>query len=190
MQRYCLILLFLFSVLLSLAQEQPTKASNSFPGKSFSLRTNLPTWLLAMPSLGIEYKTSDRTALIVDGVYAHWNFKRKEADRFWHFWNVAPQVRRYVNADCSTYVGLQYSMGRYNLSSQQGEYLGGGFTFGKQYYAGKNLLIDLGLSLGYLKISTRESYRQIDGEFYRNKSKQNRNYYGPTSLSVNLVRKF
>lgn len=172
----------------SYAQESP-KEVNSFPSKTLSISTNIPTWLLGIPSLGISYKTSDRTEFLVDGSYSHWNFKRKGMPNYWRSWNVSPQVRRYVNADRTAYLGLQYSIGEYNISNQQGKYMGGGVSFGQQYYLAKNMLIDLGLTLGYLRFSDRASYTYSNDVFYINSLKKNSNYWGPTSLTVKLIKK-
>ena len=162
---------------------------NSLPKYSLSLSTNLATWLLGIPSLGVSYKVSDRNELLLDGSYSHWNFQRQGRPHYWRSWNLSPQVRSYVNADRSTYLGVQFNVGEYNISSQQGKYLGGGVTVGKQYYAGKNLVIDLGLTLGYLRFRDRASYIYQNNVFYRNRVKEDSNYWGPTSVSIKLARK-
>lgn len=181
--------LLLFFAIKGYAQESVPAEPDQFSPGSFSVRSNLPTWLLAVPSLGLSYKTTDRFEFIVDGAYSHWNFKRKGMANYHNFWNISPQIRTYINHQYSTYIGLQYSMGEYNISRQQGRYVGGGLAIGKQYFAGKNLLIDIGLTLGYLKISKRESYQQENGDFYRIYSKENANYWGPTALSIRFSRK-
>lgn len=185
---YVFFLLLLFAINGS-AQERMVSEADYFPAGSLSVRTNLPTWLLAVPSLGLSYKSADRLEFILDGAYSHWNFKRKGMDNYHHFWNVSPQVRTYINPSHTAYLGLQYSMGEYNMSRQQGRYMGGGLAIGKQYFAGKNLLVDIGLTLGYLQLSKRESYRQENGDFYRTQTKENTNYWGPTSLSIRFSRK-
>lgn len=171
------------------SQENMLPEADRFSSGTLSVRSNLPTWLLAVPSLGLSYKSTDRLEFIVDGAYSHWNFKRKGMDNHHNFWNISPQIRTYINHQSSTYLGLQYSMGEYNMSRQQGRYLGGGLAIGKQYFAGKNLLIDIGLTLGYLQISKRESYQQENGDFYRIYSKENANYWGPTALAIRFSRK-
>lgn len=185
---YTIFLLLIITSFKCYAQEDQSSI-NSFSAKSLTLRTNIPTWFLAVPSLGIAYKISDRVEIATDGAISTWNFKRKSKSNYWKNWNISPQIRTYINTDRSTYLGVQYSVGQYNLSKEQGNYTGGGLSIGKQYYAGKNLLIDLGLTLGYLKLSDREKYIEENNTFYRIERKNDHYYWGPTALSIRLVRK-
>lgn len=184
-----LLLVGIICAMHSYAQEAYQVESNSFPSKSLSISTNVPTWLIGIPSLGIAYKPSDRSEILVDGSFSHWNFKRDNTPHYWRSWNVSPQVRRYINDDRSTYLGLQYSVGQYNISAQQGKYMGGGISFGKQYYLAKDMLIDLGLTLGYLRFRDRASYTYSNEVFYTNHKKKDSNYWGPTAVSIKLIKK-
>lgn len=180
---------FLSLLVLNTHAQEVSSEPNSFSAKSLNLRTNIPTWLMGVPSLGVSYKTSDKVEIIVDGAFSPWKYTRNGYTHYWKVSNISPEVRTYVNKDRSTYLGAQFSIGQYNISSQQGKYLGGGLTVGKQYYAGKNLLIDLGLTLGYLRFSDRASYTYHNNAFYTNRVKEDSNYWGPTSLSIKLSRK-
>lgn len=179
----------LLCITLCYAQSNSEVEPNSFSSKSLSISTNIPTWVLGIPSLGISYKVSNQFEIKIDGAFSSWEFKRNSIPHHWNFWNISPQVRSYINKDRSTYLGLQYSIGDYNMSRQQGKYEGGGLTIGKQYYAGKRMLIDLGLTFGYLRLSDRESYTYSNNIFYRNRIKGDSNYWGPTALSIRLTRK-
>jgi len=152
---------------------------------SLSLRSNLTSWLLLTPNMGIEYKATDNIGLIAEGGWAHWNLKTQ--NKYWRVWNVAPQVRYYTGSLKDNYIGLQYTMGEYNLIGDQGKYMGGGFTFGHQFYCGKNLMVDLGLSLGYLYLHNKEEYERINGHDYRNGIKTSNGYWGPTGVNVTFV---
>ncbi|WP_051697502.1 DUF3575 domain-containing protein [Prevotella sp. 10(H)] len=169
------------------AQENKEAEQTYFPKGSLSLRTNAASWLLLTPNLGAEYKATDNLGLLVEGGYAHW--KLNTQNRYWHVWNVAPQVRYYTGSLKNNYIGLQYTMGEYNLTGNQGKYMGGGLTLGHQFYCGRNLMVDLGLSLGYLYLHDKEEYNRIDGHDYRIKAKSSNGYWGPTGVSVTFVWK-
>lgn len=183
------IKLLILGISLSFSSMAQLPLSDSFPKGSLSLRTNIPSLVLLIPSIGMEYKTSDQFALILDGGYSHWNFKRNDKDNYWRHWYLQPQIRKYVNPNKDAYIGLQGIIGEYNISTEQGRYTGGGFAFGKQYYAGKKLLIDIGLTLGYMRISHLDKMMQSDGQFYRTDAPKAHDYFGPTSISITLQRK-
>lgn len=182
-----LSLLFLSMTMNAFSQEAKQEEATHFPAGSVSLRSNALPWLLLMPNLGIEYKPTERIGLLVDGGCAHWNLNTR--NKYWRMWNVAPQARYYAGRSMENYIGLQYTVGEYNLSGFQGKYMGGGLALGHQFYCAKNLLIDLGLTLGYLRLYDQEEYKRIDGHNYRIKDGASHNYWGPTALSVTLVWK-
>ena len=183
-----ILMLFLTGVAACMhAQEGYTQEATYFPKGSLSIRTNIPLWLLLTPSLGLEYKASDNLGLLVDGAWSHWDLGTQ--NKYWRIWNVAPQVRRYFGEAKYNYIGVQYTMGEYNLTGSQGKYMGGGLTLGHQFDCGKNLLVDMGISLGYLYLHDKEEYERIGGHDYRTKPKSSHGYWGPTGLSVSLVWK-
>ena len=165
------------------SQEEPT----FFPKGSLSLRSNTVSWLMLTPSLGLEYKATDNLGLLVDRAWSHWNLDTQ--NKYWRLWNVAPQVRYYLGNLKDSYLGAQYTMGEYNLVGYQGKYMGGGLTLGHQFYLGKNLMADLGLSLGYLYLHDKEEYQCIDGHDYRTTPKSSHGYWGPTGLTISFVWK-
>lgn len=169
------------------AQDNTKTPCNYSPKGSLSLRTNTVPWLLLTPNLGMEYKASDNIGLLVDGGWAHW--KLNTQSKYWRIWNVAPQVRYYTGKLKDNYIGLQYTMGEYNLTGNQGKYMGGGITLGHQFYCGKNLMVDLGLSLGYLYLHDKEEYNRINGHDYRTGIKSSNGYWGPTGVTISFVWK-
>lgn len=185
MKKQLIVLVFLLTGITTCiqAQEEPTY----FPKGSLSLRTNTVSWLMLTPNLGIEYKASDNIGLLVDGGWAHW--KLNTQNKYWHLWNVAPQMRYYFGNLKDSYLGAQYTMGEYNLTGYQGKYMGGGLTLGHQFYLSKNLMADLGLSLGYLYLHDKEEYQRIAGHDYRATPKSSHGYWGPTGLTVSFVWK-
>lgn len=169
------------------AQENTKTLDNYFPKGSLNLRTNAIPWLLLTPNLGVEYKASDNIGLLIDGGWAHWSLNTQ--NKYWRIWNVAPQLRYYTGRLKDNYIGLQYTMGEYNLIGNQGKYMGGGLTLGHQFYCGKNLMVDLGISLGYLYLYDKEDYNRINGHDYRTGVKSSNGYWGPTGASVSFVWK-
>lgn len=169
------------------AQETNTEKPTYSPKGSLSLRTNIAPWAMLTPNIGVEYKTSDNLGLLIDGGWAHWSLSSK--DKYWRIWNVAPQVRYYLGEAKYNYIGAQYTMGEYNLTGRQGKYVGGGLTLGHQFYACKNLMVDLGLSLGYLYLHDKEKYERINGHNYRTTSKSSQGYWGPIGLTISFVWK-
>lgn len=186
--RLLFILFFLFfAASSSYGQDRTADEASYFPKGSLSLRSNILTWALLTPSVGVEYKTSDRIGLIAEGAWSHWNLN--STNKYWRMWNVSPQVRYYTGKLKDSYIGAQYTMGEYNLLRRQGKYMGGGLSLGHQFYCGKNLMVDLGVSLGYLHLYDKEKYQRIGGVDYRDGKKTANGYWGPTSISMTFVWK-
>ncbi|MBK5720795.1 DUF3575 domain-containing protein [Dysgonomonas sp. Marseille-P4677] len=182
------LLCILFFMSIAVYAQQPERSSQTYFEKgSLSLRSNAVPWLMLMPNAGFEYKPSDNIGLIVDGAFAHWSLNT--TNKYWHLWNVAPQVRYYIGELKDNYLGLQYMMGSYNLTGKQGSYMGGGLTLGHQFDCGQNLLVDVGISLGYLYLYDTEEYTRKNNVNVRTKDKYSHGYWGPTSASITFVWK-
>lgn len=189
MKNQILILLLLPILITSGLQAQNVKQDKltCFPKGSLSLRTNTVPWLMLTPNVGVEYKAGDNIGLLVDGSWAHW--KLNTPDKYWRIWNVAPQVRYYIGKLKDNYTGLQYTMGEYNLTGNQARYIGGGLTLGHQFHLAKNLMVDLGISAGYLYLHDKEKYKRINEHDYRIKARSSHGYWGPTGLSATFIWK-
>lgn len=186
-QKALILFLGFFYFALAYGQNNTESLPTYSPKGSLSLRTNVIPWLALMPNVGVEYKVTDEFGILVDGGWAHWNLNT--TNKYWRMWDVAPQARYYFGSFKYNYIGAQYTMGEYNLSGRQGKYMGGGLTLGHQFYAGKNLMVDLGISLGYLHLYDKEKYQRINGEDYRDGKKTANGYWGPTGLSMTFVWK-
>lgn len=180
-------LFMLFFCLFIYGQNNADEIPTYSPKGSLSLRTNVLGWAMLTPNIGIEYKTSDNVGLLVDGGWAHWNLSTQ--NKYWRVWNVAPQARYYFGIAKDSYLGAQYTMGEYNLVGRQGKYMGGGLTLGHQFYAGKNLMVDLGLAFGYLHLYDKEKYDRVNGLNCCSGEKTSNGYWGPTGLSMTFVWK-
>lgn len=181
--------MLMFCLLLNPVKGQEVKILEGSKPGSFNVRSNMLGWLLLVPNLGVEYRAADRIGLLADGGLSHWNFKRNGNDHYWRNWYAAPQLRYYPNELRDAYIGLKGTIGDYNISNEQGRFMGGGFTFGKQYAAGKKLMIDIGLTLGFLQFSNVEKMRHVNGEHYRTATIPDRTYWGPTGISISFSRR-
>lgn len=166
-------------------QSRPEPLPTYFPKGSVNVRVNTLTGLVLTPSLGVEYKTSDRVGVLVDGGWARWSLDTP--NKYWRIWYVAPQARYYAGRSVDTYLGVQGVMGEYNVKGRQGKYTGGSFTFGRQFTLSKRVLVDLGLSLGGLHFYDREKYRRVDSTDYLEVPLPSTSYWGPTSLTMAFV---
>lgn len=182
-----LLYILFFTGILSHAQEVKQSPPTYFPKGSLILRTNSLSWLMLKPGLGLEYKVSDNIGLIVDGAFSRRG--RSVNDKYWHFCDLAPQVRYYAGEFKYNYLGVQYTMGEYNMTEIQGNYLGGGLTFGHQFDYGHNLSVDVGLSVGYLYLYDTEKYIRTSGGNIRTRDKYSHGYWGLTGASITLVWK-
>lgn len=187
MKRQILLFVFLFAFLYSHGQTGTGSLPTYFPKGSVNVRVNTISWLVLTPSLGVEYKTSDRVGVLVDGGWSRWSLDTP--NKYWRIWYVAPQARYYAGRSVDTYLGVQGVMGEYNVKGRQGSYAGGSLTFGRQFTLSKRVLVDLGLSVGGLHFYKREKYRRVDGTDYLEEPLASTTYWGPTSLTMAFVWK-
>ncbi len=159
----------------------------AFSKGSVSLRTHVLPWTFLIANAGVEYKPTESVGLLVDGAFTHFDAGKNKL--FWRLWHVSPQLRLYTGAQKAFYGGAAYIIGEYNYSGRQGNYQGGGLALGKQWYCNKNLLVDTGITLGYLHLYNREKYMSVENTYYRQESLKERNYWGPVGATIALVWK-
>ncbi len=181
-------ILISFFILLNLPFAGAQEVEGASPGQ-FSLRTNLASLAVLAPSLGLEYQFNNKLAVMLDGSFAYWNFETETRNKYWRLIHISPKVRQYVNPSRNAYLALQFDIGAYNIAQEIGKFKGGGIAFGKQYYLTKNTWIDLGLTLGYLHFSDRKKYDEINDTYYLQEDKGRKNYWGPSQVSINIIRK-
>lgn len=193
MKRVTLLLFLFLSVFLTCYGQyvKEDKTTNLRDLEGFSLRTNVTNWALLTPSIGAEYRVNEDWSVIVDGAWTKWNWKSKY--RRFRVWEVKPQVRRYFRDKKDNYIGVVYNAGQYCIklreSGKQGDFMGGSIALGHQFYAAKNVMVDAGISVGYLHMSKREEYKRINGADIKMGNLKNKNYFGPTGVSMTVVWK-
>lgn len=151
------------------------------------LRANLLRWATLTPDLGIEWRATDRWAVLLNGSYTSWGWDSK--NRRYALWEVAPEVRCYLGKKRNWYVGVMYKVGEFNYKfsefGKEGDIMGGGITAGYLLKANKHLSIDFGVGIGYMH-AKYERYNVIDNVRVR-QGRDSRNWYGPVSAGITLV---
>lgn len=165
---------------------------------SFALRTNLLYDAVLLPTLGVEWRVSEKIGLKLDGSYSHWG---NENGRVQKVWIVNPEVRMYLLEKRRFYVGVSGNISEANVYKYlignmiannigyQGRIWNAGVTVGYQLYLSPRLSLDFNIGLGYndYKYDTFnvvEGVRMIIDRDVREK------YWGPTQAGINLVWKF
>ncbi len=150
--------------------------------------TPLAKWIVATPSIGIEYSPVSKLGIVVNATMAPWDLDEKQ----WRLWQIAPQVRYYLGADLRMYAGLEYSVGQYcvaNTNGEQGDYWSGGLAAGYQFSLTRSLLLDLGMTVGYMEFYNKQYFTYNEGYHYKTYPalKDYGWWIGPTTVSVSLV---
>lgn len=161
------------------------------------VKTNLAYWATAIiPNIELEFFFAQRYSATVEGVY-RWPKDTKASHNNANLWYVSPEVRFYLHNDASYtghYLGAYGQYGEYDMKfgeyGRQGDYKGGGFSYGYifKFRRFDCLYFDLGLSLGYGRMSYDRYYwydpcNAFDGH-------NSRNYWGPTKLKASLMWRF
>lgn len=159
--------------------------------QGISLRTNVVSWIVLIPNVGLEYRPSNNLGLLVNGSYARWTWD--DQNNYHSLWKVSPQVRLYLGDLKDSYVGIEGQVGYYNFRYSpeygiQGEFIGGGLSCGHQFYVAKNLMVDIGFSLGYLYLHKTEEHARVDRKNVL-LDRYNHCYWGPTALNMSFVWK-
>lgn len=165
----------------------------AYPGE-LNLRTNLLFWVGLTPNIGLEWRYSPKSGIMVDAGVAHWSWDDKF--RTYRVWYVMPQWRRYIGEKRRGYFGLQGQYGElnfmFNNNGYQGKFYGGSITGGYIQSLSNRLSLDLSIGLGFTQFK-HDKYR------WMNKAPENRdirvvtergrkwNLWGPNHLGVSLV---
>lgn len=156
---------------------------------SFALRTNLLQWTTLTPNLGIEWRISPHTGILVDGSWTSWS--HNEGNQRYALWKVSPEVRYYMGKQRRGFLGAMYHIGEFNYKlgtiGKQGDYHGGGVTGGYQLPLNRFLSLDFHAGVGYTRFDYAE-YRLIDQVRVR-QANNIKNYWGINQLGITLVWK-
>lgn len=156
---------------------------------TFALRANLLRWATLTPDLGIEWRINRHIGILVNGSWTSWSWDNK--NRRYALWEVAPEIRYYIDKEKRGYIGAMYKVGEFNYKfstvGKQGDLTGGGITGGYQWKLNRALALDFHLGIGCIH-ADYDKYEVIDGVRVRcgNGSK---NWWGPVSAGVTLIWK-
>ncbi|MCD7936479.1 MAG: DUF3575 domain-containing protein [Tannerellaceae bacterium] len=189
MKNYTLILfLLLFAIPIGMKAQE------------VGIRTNLLYWGTTTPNLSVETALGKKITLEVTGGYNPFTFHDNKKLRHWL---VQPELRLWT---CEKFVGSFFGFhahyGEYNVGGiklpleifrglenhrYQGYAVGGGFSYGYQWYLGPHWNIEAQFGFGY-------TYTEFDryechkcGEHL---GKGHKHYFGPTRIGVSLVYLF
>lgn len=156
---------------------------------SFSIHNNILYDLILTPNIGIEFLIKEKFSVLVNGAWTHLNWKNEE--KTYRTWLISPEIRYYFSENNRFYSGIMFHTGEINLklaeTGSQGDFIGGGITFGYNYNFYKNFYLDFCLGFGYTYYDY-ETYNFIDGVNIR-KDFDSKNLWIPIKTGINFVWK-
>lgn len=164
------------------------------------VKTNLLYWAAAMPNLELEFFMGKGVSLAVEGDYA-WLSSALGQEKAYYVWGFSAEVRFWFRQNRrfdGFYAGVYGHTGQYDFKfgrvGNQGDYYGGGATFGYVLPLGKNFNIEFGLGLGYVQYTNLQYlWEPTMGKNVfnpENPDKRIKSFIGPTKLKVALLWKF
>lgn len=184
-----------------IVEEQATMVFNppliEVPVKPYCLavRTNLLYDAFLLPTLGVEWRISDRYGVKLDGSRSWWGDKTGKVQKIWM---LSPEVRYYMGDARRWYAGVAGNFGEYNIykgilgnliskdTGYQGSFWNAGISGGYQLPLSKAFTLDLNLGLGYSRFSYDSFSIVGDVRVFKDKNRT-KNFFGPTQAGINLV---
>ena len=155
----------------------------------FALRANLLRWATLTTDLGLEWRISPSCGIAVNGSWTSWTWQ--DNNRRYALWEVAPEVRWYLDETKRGYLGAMFKAGQFNYklsaTGKQGDLMGGGITGGYLLRLNKALSLDFSVAIGCLH-ADYEKYEVTDGVRVR-RGTETKNWWGPVNAGVTLVWK-
>jgi hypothetical protein len=179
-------------------QPDPAVAEPSPRGTShycLAVRTNLLYDAFLLPTLGAEWRISQRTGIKVDGTRSWWGDRHGKVQKIWF---VNPELRHYMTSQKRFYLGASANFGEYNIykgmagsffsgdTGYQGDLWSAGLTAGYQLFLSRNFSLDFNLGLGYTNLHYDSFTISNQTRVYKEKNKS-KDFYGPTQAGINLV---
>jgi len=161
--------------------------------QQLALKNNLVYSALAVPNIGIEYAANQRLTIDVSGLYNP--FQQSETKK-WKLWMVQPGMRYWLCRNfAGNFVGTQLMVGQFNvggisllpsLNSErfQGNFLGGGFSFGRHIIISPRWGVEAEAGFGFARMWYDRFVCVHCGEMT---GREVRTYFSPTRFSLSLV---
>lgn len=167
------------------------------PAKPYclALRTNLLYDALLLPTLGVEWRITDRVGVRLDGSLSRWGGPTGKVQKMWM---LNPEVRWYLLPGRRFYLGASGNYGEYNLygyplgnllkddTGYQGHLWNAGVTVGYQLRLSRHFSADFNLGLGYTR-SGYDSFTVTDGTRVSRERNRKKNLWGPTQAGISLM---
>ena len=163
----------------------------------FAIRTNVLYDAVLLPTLGVEWRINRNISMKLDGSIAWWGSQTGKVQKIWI---LNPEIRWYLGYAKQLYTGISGHYGKYNLykyslgrlisndTGYQGDLWSTGITIGYQLPLSRSLSVDFNLGLGYTHFEY-DSFTVTDHARNFKFKKQNKNFWGPTQIVINLIWK-
>lgn len=171
-------LFLLFTATVASAQEAPRNI--------MGLKTNLLYWGTTTPNMGLELKLSPSSTLAIDGMYNPFEFENNKQLKLWA---VQPEYRYWL---CDTFrghfFGVHAHYGEYNVAlntfRNDGYLVGGGLSYGYQFYLGRSWRLEATIGAGYAYMDYKRYMREACRGYL---SHEYKNYFGITKAGISFV---
>lgn len=177
-------------------QETELRYGGTIPKASyFAIRTNLLYAAFLLPTLGVEWRISERWGLKADWSGSYWTQKTGAIQKNWV---LSPALRYYLDDDYQWYAAVAGNLGEFNNykgllgsvlgkdTGYQGSLWNLGVAGGYQFSLNRRLKLDLNLGIGYGQYKY-DSFEIIDQVRVFKAKKQTKIFWGPTQAGLNLV---
>lgn len=173
------------------ADSRARKEERSF---RFALKTNTLYWAALLPNAEFEFYVGKRFSVNLEYQGAWWSDESRH--KFYRLVNAGPEVRWWFaqrDRFHGHFAGAYGNGGFYEWMNgpdkgYQGNYIGGGLTYGYSFPLGKRLAMECSLGIGYVSVEYKR-YHYDDGR-YVYESTRRTSYIGPTKAKVALVWRF
>ncbi len=162
--------------------------------QTMGIKTNILYDATATFNLGAEIGLGKRTSLDISGNYNPWDFSNNKR---WKHWLVQPEFRYWL---CERFnghfFGIHAHVGQFNVNkldlfsdnlknhNYQGDFYGGGISYGYQWMLSTRWSIEASLGVGYAHVKYDKYPCTECGTIEKSDT---RNYWGPTKAAVSIV---
>lgn len=162
-------------------------------GQKMGVKTNVLYDATTTFSLGAEVVLGSKTSLDVSGAYNPWEFSETKKMKLWM---IQPELRYWFCESLNGhFIGLHLHGGQYNIGginfsdniknfNYQGDFYGGGISYGYQWIINNRWGIEAFVGLGYTHIKYDKYPCAECGSKIKSDTK---NYWGPTKAGISFI---
>jgi len=169
--------------------------------QSVGLKTNILYLSSSTPNLGMEFSLTPKSTLSLVGGYNALNYPSQirhgvRINSKLHHWLVMPEYKYWFCRSFERhYLGVHAVYSKFNVGGisfidklsddrYEGDFYGGGISWGYQWAFGDRWGLEFSLGLGYLHFNYKKYQCGACGDY---KGKYKRNYVGPTKAAISLI---